>query len=247
MPVFSPPAVEKPWSGKGGGVHPPAYGGGDDGGPGDGAPNFEHRLHRARLALIIGLIWISALFITVTTFFILLRHSSLTLNGRTTVYLREWVTVALPMRLLVINTFVLLLSSFTIERARLAVNREMVLAPVRAIPGIAIEIGRRFPWLAATVALGLTFLSGQWMAWQKLLQHGFSIHSSASSSFVYILTVAHAIHLAGGVIVLLYAGIAAIMQESIERRRIVVEIARWYWHFMGALWVYIFGLIRFAL
>jgi len=248
MPGFSSsPTVEKPWSGKGGGVHPPAYGGGDDGRQGDGAGDFDRRLHRARLALIIGLIWISALFITVTAFFILLRHSSLELNGRTTIYFREWVKVALPMRLLLINTFVLVLSSITMERARLAVNSEMILAPVKAIPGIAIDIGRRFPWLALTAALGTTFLIGQWMAWQKLLERGFSIHSSASSSFVYVLKITHAIHLMAGVIVLFYAGAISFRRNAIERRRIAVEIARWYWHFMGLLWIYIFGLIRFAL
>src|SRR5262249_47009218 len=142
---------------------------------------------------------------------------------------------------------VLLLSSLTMERARLAVNSEMVLAPVRAIPGIAIDIGRRFPWLAVTAALGMTFLLGQWMAWQKLLERGFSIHSSASSSFVYVLTVTHAIPLMAGIIVLLYAGAASFRRNAIEHRRIAVEVARWYWHFMGFLWIYIFCLIRFAL
>jgi cytochrome c oxidase subunit 3 len=32
----------------------------------------------------------------------------------------------------------------------------------------------------------------------------------------------------------------------VESRRIVVDVAAWYWHFMGALWIYVFALLAFA-
>src|SRR5436305_1683367 len=63
---------------------------------------------------------------------------------------------------------------------------------------------------------------------------------------IFILTGAHAIHLAGGVAVLLYAGVISLIRRSVEHRRIVVEVAAWYWHFMGVLWIYIFGLLFLA-
>jgi cytochrome c oxidase subunit 3 len=250
MPAFSPPAIrkpERPSTGRGGGLHPPAFGGGGSGDnrPDDSSPDYGRRLNRARLALLLGIVSISVLFVTLTTVLFVLRHSTVALNGHK-VYAREWVEVALPIRLLVLNTFVLLLSSFTIEMARRAVTREMVLAPVRTIPGIATDRERGTPWLAITIALGLIFLTGQWMAWNVLQAHGFSVHSSTSSSFVYILTASHAVHLAGGIMVLLYAGAISWLHRAIEHRRIVIEVASWYWHFMGALWIYIFALLQFG-
>ncbi len=246
MPVVSPPiAIDRPRSGQGGGVHPPAYGGGGDNGPGDGSPDYSRRLNRARLGLLFALVPISMLFVTFTAIY-LLRHVALVFDSRTHTYVREWVRVTLPVRLLLVNTFVLLLSSLTIEMARRTVTREMALAPVRTIPGIALGRERGVPWLAITVGLGLLFLGGQWLAWETLAAHGFRLASNASSSFVYILTGSHALHLAGGIVVLLYAGILALLRHPIEQRRIVLEIAARYWHFMSILWAYIFALLQFA-
>jgi cytochrome c oxidase subunit 3 len=185
------------------------------------------------------------LFVTFTAVY-LFRHVAGVFDSRTHTYVREWVRVTLPVRLLLVNTFVLVLSSLTIEMARRAVTREMVLAPVRTIPGIALGRERGVPWLALTVALGLLFLGGQWMAWEALGASGFGLATSASSSFVYILTGSHALHLAGGIIVLLYAGIIALLHHPVEQRRIVIEIAARYWHFMSVLWAYIFALLQFA-
>jgi heme/copper-type cytochrome/quinol oxidase subunit 3 len=53
--------------------------------------------------------------------------------------------------------------------------------------------------------------------------------------FADLLTAAHAVHLAGGILVLLYAGAIFILLRTIEQRRIVVEVAGWYWHFIGVL------------
>ncbi len=67
------------------------------------------------------------------------------------------------------------------------------------------EKATAFPWLGATVVLGGGFLTGQWMAWRELADRGFYLATSPSSSFVYLLTATHAVHLAGGILVLLYA------------------------------------------
>jgi cytochrome c oxidase subunit 3 len=126
----------------------------------------------------------------------------------------------------------------------------MALAPLRGIPGIALDddgAGRRGTWwIGITVVLGLMFLSGQWMAWQVLRAHGFHVDSGGASPFVYLLTAAHAVHLAGGILVLLYAGAIFVLRRAVEQRRIVVEVASWYWHFMGVLWIYIFALLEFG-
>jgi len=247
MPVFSPPLVEKPRSGHGGGVHPPAFGGGDDNGPGDSSPDYGRRLYRAKMALVLGLFAISMIFVILTVAFLVLHHGAFVLDSQAGAYIREWIQVSLPVRLLLINTLVLLISSFTMEMARRSTAREMALAPVRAIPGIRLDQELGIPWLAITIALGLTFLVGQLMAWQVLQARGFHISTRTPTPFFYILTATHAVHLVGGIIALLYAGFASLFRRPIEHRRIVVEVAGWYWHFMGILWIYVFGLLDFAL
>jgi cytochrome c oxidase subunit 3 len=255
MPVIYPPiVVEKhkdgAQTGRGRwGVPPPAYTGGGDNGPGDGSNDYSRRLDRARLTLLLALISISVLFVAITVVFIFL-HGGMVLDRRSGTYIHNWVRVTLPVRLLLVNTLVLLLSSVSIEMARRSVRREMALAPLRGMPGIALDddgVGRGgAAWIAITVALGLMFLGGQWLAWVSLRAHGFYIDSGGASPFVYLLTAAHAVHLAGGILVLLYAGAIFMLRRGIEQRRIVVEVAGWYWHFMGVLWVYIFALLEFG-
>jgi cytochrome c oxidase subunit III len=254
MAVISPPIGikrERPGTGQGGGgVLPPAFGGGGgDSGPGDGSDDYVRRLNRARLTLLLALGSISILFVTFTIIFAL-RHDSAVWDRHAGRYVRNWVPVTLPVRLLLINTLVLLVSSLSIEMARRSVRREMALAPLRGMPGIALDddgIGRGGAvWIGITATLGLMFLGGQWLAWNALRAHGFYIDSGGASPFVYLLTAAHAVHLAGGILVLLYAGGIFMLRRTIEQRRIVVEVAGWYWHFMGVLWVYIFALLEFG-
>ena len=67
-----------------------------------------------------------------------------------------------------------------------------------SIPGVSLGDERSFPWLGVTVVLGLGFLVGQWMAWSELKARGIFRDTNPNSSFVYLLTAAHAVHLAGG-------------------------------------------------
>ena len=115
----------------------------------------------------------------------------------------------LPTTLLLINTFLLLLSSLTVELARRQITRQAALAPVRSDPGSFDRERTQFPLAGRHRRLGLAFLGGQWMAWRELGNRGFYLATSPSSSMIYVLTGAHAIHLAGGLLVLLYAGATA--------------------------------------
>ena len=228
-------------------MHPPQLGGGDDNGPGDSSPDYGRRLYRARLALVLALVSISTLFVILTAAFVYLRHGAPVFDVRAGSYIRRWVQVAVPARLLLFNTLVLLVSSISMEMSRRAVAGEMALAPLRGIPGIRFDQGLRMPWLGITITLGLLFLMGQWTAWQSLAERGFHVSTRTPAPFFYLLTGAHAVHLAGGILVLLYAGVTWLLRRPIEHRRIVVEVASWYWHFMGMLWIYVFALLEFAM
>ena len=72
------------------------------------------------------------------------------------------------------------------------------------------------------------------------------LDTNPSSSFAFLLTIAHAIHLGGGMIALIWAASASLLRKPVESRRIVVDITAWYWHFMAVLWIYVFALLGFA-
>jgi cytochrome c oxidase subunit 3 len=119
-----------------------------------------------------------------------------------------------------VNTVVLLISSGCLEMARKRVNDIVQL--------------RRW-WLAATV-LGAAFLIGQGIVWRQLWDAGVFLGTNPSSSFFYLLTATHGIHLLGGVIALLvltlklWKGLLA---------RMHVDVMALYWHSMDGLWVFL--------
>jgi cytochrome c oxidase subunit 3 len=244
--VSSSVAIKPAQPERGGGSVPPHIsggGGGDHGG--NGFPDYGQRLRRTRLGLLVGMVAIAMLFVSFTSVYIV-RRGLPTFDERTGNYVRDWMQVNLPTGLLLVNTLLLVLSSLTAELARRQITRQAALAPVQSIPGVSIGKESRFPWLGATVVLGLAFLTGQWLAWRELADRGFYLATSPSSSMVYLLTATHAVHLAGGLVVLLYAAATAFLHRPVEGRRIVVDVTAWYWHFMALIWIYIFSLLEFV-
>jgi cytochrome c oxidase subunit 3 len=223
-------------------------GSGGSGGPGGGSfTDYHGRLRRARLGLAVALTPIAMLFISFTSAYIV-RQGLPTFDEHSGTYIRDWLTVNLPVTLLLINTALLLISGLTMELARRQIARRVSLSPVGSVPGVSIgeEGTGTVPWLGITVVLGVGFLAGQALAWRTLADRGFYMATSPSSSFVYLLTATHAVHLSGGMLVLLFALAASLFRRPVESRYIVVDTAAWYWHFMALLWVYIFALLEFA-
>jgi len=243
MAALSPTIpVQEPRIGGTGGEPPVRDGGGNGGSGGDGYADYRHRLRRARLGIVVLMVAIVMLFVAFTSAYVF-RQGLPTFDDRTSSYVRDWIPVNLPIQLLLVNTFLLLLSSATIELARRQMIRRVALAGVESIPGVRVSNGHSFPWLGATVVLGVGFLVGQWLAWQALADRGFYLATNPSSSFVYLLTAAHAVHLMGGLVVMLYAASLALLRKPLEARCIVLDVSAWYWHFMAFLWIYIFALL----
>jgi cytochrome c oxidase subunit 3 len=214
--------------------------GGNDGRP--DAPDYGTRLRRARLGLLVALTPVLMLFVSFTSAYVV-RQGLPSLDPRTATLVRDWIPVTLP-KLLLINTFVLVLSSGFMELARRQIQGQAraALSDTRASAGGEMSM----PWLSITVVLGLLFLFGQWTAWKQLAANGFYVATTPSSSFVYLLTGTHAVHLMGGVLALFVAGVASLLGISLTRRSIVVDVTAWYWHFMAGLWIYILCLMEFA-
>jgi cytochrome c oxidase subunit 3 len=224
----------------GNGAAPPHNFDGDD----FGLPFFDTRLRRARLGLVVGLTGIAMIFISFTSAYIV-RQGLPTLDPRTNLLLRDWFPVPLP-KVMLINTVVLLISTFTMELARRQAARTAAQARLAAVPRVSVDAGEKISWLALTVGLGLSFLAGQWMVWRELAANGFYVSSSPSSSFVYLLTGMHGVHLFGGVVALLIAGVASLQRRTAGSQSIVLDVTGWYWHFMAFLWVCILCLLEFV-
>lgn len=226
------------------GGRPPISGCGDDGRAGRNLPDYPTRLRRARLGLLVALTPVLMVFVSFTSAYVV-RQGLPTLDPRTNQLVRDWIPVKLP-ALLFVNTVVLLLSSVGMELARRQTKLAAVGAAARSEREVPVTFEEKTPWLAMTIALGVLFLFGQWMAWKQLAASGFYVATTPSSSFVYLLTGAHAVHLMGGVLALVVAGLFVLLRRPVTTRGIVVDVTGWYWHFMAALWVCIFALLELA-
>jgi cytochrome c oxidase subunit 3 len=96
-------------------------------------------------------------------------------------------------------------------------------------------------WLYATLTLGCVFVVGQYSAWLQLRSQGMYVATAPSSSFFYVFTVLHALHIVGGLAGLLLV-IARLKRMAL--RRSTLDAASQYWHFMDILWVYLLLLLR---
>jgi cytochrome c oxidase subunit III len=104
--------------------------------------------------------------------------------------------------------------------------------------------GREFRrWWAAATALGIFFLAGQVIAWRELASSGVYLASNPSGSFFYVLSAAHGLHLAGGIVALAWVVMFPTRRLTLGT---ATEIAAMYWHFMDGLWVFLFLLLTVA-
>src|SRR5216683_2545726 len=140
--------------------------------------DYGIRLRRARLGLFVALIPVLMLFVSFTSAYVV-RQGLPTLDPRTNNLIRDWIPVALP-RLLLLNTFVLLVSSLSMELARRQLQSQVALVTSSPVVGDA-SAKVRMPWLGVTLVLGLAFLFGQWTAWQQLAANGFYVATTPRS------------------------------------------------------------------
>ena len=147
----------------------------------------------------------------------------------------DWRHFALP-PILYFNTVVLLLSSGTMALAARRLTAAWELAADRP-PG-AVSAGPGVSWLVLTLALGLLFVGGQLLAWRSLAAQGLYLATNPSSSFFYVFTAAHAVHLLGGIIALGWFLLRVSAGSGAPPERALGAVAL-YWHFMDVLWLYL--------
>ena len=222
--VLTPPKPKRP---KGTGSPPRGGNNGSSGSGGSGRDDHRQPPHWAvppdayRAGMWTAIVSITMLFMALAAVMLFRAGAS-----------KAWVHIE-PPRLLYFNTVVLLLSSLTLEFSRRLLIRGMV---------------KEFaPWLYATAVLGITFLGGQVVVWRELVAQGIYVATNPSSSFFYVLTALHGLHLFGGVLALLYLVFRARQIIWVPRKRVALDVVAIYWHFMDVLWVSIFILLTLRL
>ncbi len=157
--------IRQPRASPGGGGRGPAvnwpggWGGGGGRGGGDDEPSYGERLKRYRLGLLLALSSVVMLFVSFTTAYVV-RKAGAAWDPARNDFASNWIPLALPVRILLWNTFVLVLSSITLEVARRRAAEDVALAPIAGIPGIRIDDHHAVPWIWTTILLGLGFLGG---------------------------------------------------------------------------------------
>ena len=202
-------------------------GGGGNGGPGGGGGGEEPRRfspERYRLGVLVGIASILMMFTA-------LASALIVRSGMQTSV--DWRGGQMP-TFVYVSTALIVLSSLTLMRAKASL-------------GHAEEAGYRL-WLTVTLLLGLGFLAAQVLAWRELVAAGVYLASNPHSSFFYVLTGLHAIHLVGGILALAYLHWYVMRPRGAEwdsKRRALTDAVGIYWHFMDVLWVFLFLLLFF--
>jgi cytochrome c oxidase subunit I len=184
-----------------------------EGSPGVGGGAGGEIPQRAYLTGVIMLL------VGVLMFFLALVSAQIVRAG----FSRDWQPLDLPWRVLGLSTVILLASSFTLAR-----SRSRLLADDDA--------GFRH-WWGVTAILGVFFLIGLGISWRELSVLGIDIATNPSSSFFYVFTAAHAIHVLGGIAILVAVGFRRPRHLT---RATVARVVSAYWHAINGLWVLLF-------
>lgn len=207
--------IIEPIGGGGGPIPPPP--GGDDGGDDSSRQRWGNPSpNRYYTGIAVGIVSILMFFMALASAFLVRKGSS-----------TDWVAVRIPV-LLWIDTAVLLASSLTLELAR------------KRLASQDLSAFKKY-WNLTTI-LGMLFLFGQLWAWRQLVAQGVYLASNPASSFFYIFTGAHALHLLGGVGALLYVALRNFDRAKVSRS-VAAEVTSYYWHFLDALWIFLLLLL----
>lgn len=142
----------------------------------------------------------------------------------------NWFVFELP-SVFYISTIFIVLSSVSMYYAMWAVKRNDLKA---------LRTG-----LFITLGLGLAFAFTQFAAWSKLVDMGVYFVGNPSGSFLYVISGLHLAHITGGIIYLMVVSVGAIKGKYHSGSYLPLELCSTYWHFLDALWIYLFFFLLF--
>ena len=198
---------------------PPIWPDESRGGGGSGDSRSSFPISKGQMGL-----WI--LLIAILMFFAGLSSAYIVLRG-----MPDWQSIEIP-SILWLNTAILLASSAAVEAARKSLAHRRV------------DVMKT--WILVSAVFAFLFLAGQLYAWRQLVAAGVYLPSTLHSSFFYILTGLHGIHLLGGISAMGYVLVRAFRNQIVPGEDESLKLCATYWHFMDGLWVYLFVLLVLA-
>lgn len=145
------------------------------------------------------------------------------------VWPQEQVKTLDPWSVPFLNTLILLLSGTTVTWAHYALLKKNQDQLVRA--------------LKYTVILGLIFTAFQAYEYHHALAHNFTFSETTYGSTFYMATGFHGFHVIVGTIFLLVCYFRAKRGQFSEKNHLGFEFAAWYWHFVDAVWLFLFAVV----
>ena len=136
---------------------------------------------------------------------------------------------ALNVPLAGLNTFILIVSSFTVVMALDAIQEN--------------KINRFVLLLLATLGLGATFIAFQGVEWSELLRHGILPADNLFGTAFFVLTGFHGMHVIVGLIWLMFALLKAFRGDFTQTKNMGIEMFGLYWHFVDIVWIILFTMI----
>ena len=124
------------------------------------------------------------------------------------------------------STAVLLLSSLTVHLA-LKAFRDRGMSNYRKL-------------ITVTAGLGMLFVVLQCIGFYQLWNAGITLEGSGAPQFMYVIFSLHGLHVLGGIVALLVIFFRAFSAHVRSYNPLPIEIAGTYWHFVDALWIYLF-------
>ena len=181
----------------------------------------DPRANRYRIGMWVTLASIAMLFTSLSSAYIVRSGTA-----------ADWIPLAVP-KVMFASTALILLSSVTLEIAKRKLRQSLADAYSR--------------YLLITGVLGLAFLGSQLVAWRQLARQGIYVSTHPHSSFFYLLTGAHAVHLIGGLLALMFLWLCSLRKLAqpalVAKRQAAADAVSIYWHFMDGLWIYLFLLL----
>ena len=102
-------------------------------------------------------------------------------------------------------------------------------------------------FLGLTIIMAIIFVVAQFLGFGDIISQGYYFtgpESSITTSYVYVLVFMHLAHLFAGIIVLTVV-VTKFNKQKYEKNKLGFEMALVFWHFLGALWIYLFFFIKY--
>jgi cytochrome c oxidase subunit 3 len=147
----------------------------------------------------------------------------------------SFIPIPLPLAFTV-STFIIVVSSVFFHLGLISINKGKY-----SLSKICVTL---------TFILGLIFVYTQYLGWEVLNNNGYYLagkESTQQSSFLYLITGLHVLHLIGGLVSLIFVLVKTIKEKYNLNDTVGYQVSLTYWHFLGALWIYLYFFLRYSI